>query len=336
MVKKLKLQNLPAKQAHFCLQICHFLNEIDFELNEKKCIIALSGGADSTALLIFLKLMQEKYNLSLYALHIDHALREESAKEAKTVKKLCKKLEIPCEILRIDVQKKAKTWKKGIEESARIIRYENFENKRQELDFDCIMLGHHLNDLAEDVLMRQVRGTSLEQSFGMQAIDNTRKICRPFLLTEKKELLDLLNTCSIKWVEDLSNLSNVYMRNRVRNILLPLFLEENPAFLKNIKNNWKQGQIERKYWQKKIETYSSFVENSSLIKIDRINFTREEEALRLRILAKIIKKLSSQPQAEQLFKLDKIICAKESNKEMYINKKLKIHISKKFISFEKY
>ncbi len=336
MEKKIKLQNLESKQAHFCIRTCHFLEEIDFSLKNKKCLIALSGGADSTALLLFLHLIQEKYQLKLFALHIDHALREESAKEANEVKKLCEEFEIPCEIARIDINQKAKEWKKGIEESARIARYHALENKRQELDFDYIFLGHHLNDLAEDVIMRQIRGTSLEQSIGMQATDNIRKICRPFLLTEKEDLLLFLNSCSLTYIEDASNLSDIYMRNRVRMDILPLFLKENPSFLKNIKNNWKQGQVDKDYWQKRCDTFCTIDIDSSLFQLERKTFILEEKALRLRILTQIIKKLSSQPQAEQILHLDKLICDNQSNKQMHINKKLKIYIKKNSVLFEKH
>ncbi len=334
MEKKPKLQDLHAKNAHFCLNICHFLQEIHFELKEKKCLIALSGGADSTALLLFLILIQEKYALKLHALHIDHALRAESAKEAQEVEALCKKMGIDCEVQRIDVEAQAQKWKKGIEESARIIRYEALEEKRRRLDFDYIFLGHHLNDLAEDVLMRQIRGTSLEQSIGMQALDAKRRICRPFLLTEKKELLFLLESCHISWIEDASNSSDAYLRNRVRNTLLPLFLEQNPSFLESIKNNWLQGQVDKSYWQEKTDRYFA-KEIQDSFTLDRTLFCKEEKALRLRILTRIIKAFSSQPQARQIFALDNLICANQSNKEMHINKKLKVHINKKSLVFEK-
>ncbi len=336
MESKFKLQDLQAKQAHFCLNVCHFLEEIQFELKDKKCLVALSGGADSTALLLFLILMQEKYSLEISALHIDHALREVSASEAQEVRTLCKEMGINCKVRRIDIEDCAKTWKKGIEESARIARYTALEEERQALGYDYIFLGHHLNDLAEDVLMRQIRGTSLEQSIGMQALDTQRKICRPFLLVEKKELFFLLESCHISWLEDASNSSDIYLRNRVRNTILPLFLEENPSFLESIKNNWLQGQVDKKYWQEKTADYPITIDNNSTFTLNRKDFCQEEQALRLRVLTKIIKAFSSQPQAQQVFSLDTLLTTNQSNKEMHINKKLKIHISKHSIVFKKH
>lgn len=332
----LKLQNIPPKQAHLCLEICHFLEEIDFSLASKKCIIALSGGADSTALLLFLYLLKEKYKLELYAVHIDHSLRPESTTEAQHVKDLCQKLAVPCECIKEDVYALSQKWKKGTEETARIVRYTHFERIRKEKSFDIIALGHHLNDLAEDSLMRQIRGTSLDQSIGMTAIDEKRFLIRPFLLTERKILEDFLLACKLTWLSDSSNMSDIYLRNRVRHNILPLFLKENPSYLKNIRTNWLQGQSDKAYWQKKIAPYipQEKVDEGKTFSLSRKDISQEEKALRLRVFAEILRFFESQPLAKNLFLLDALVIAKESNKKLHINNKLLVSVNRTHIVFE--
>ncbi len=336
-VKPLKLQDLPRKEAHFCLHTVHFLDGLEFYLKDKKIIIAFSGGADSMAVLLLLSLLREKYNLELFAVHIDHSLREESVEEAEYALSICNDLNIECVVIKEDVNFLAKTWHKGIEESARIVRYKHFEEQRRIRNFNYIALGHHLNDLAEDVLMRQIRGTSLEGSLGMSALDGKRHIIRPFLLTEKKKLVEFLNTCNISWIEDSSNSSDDYMRNRVRHSILPLFLKENPSYLKNVRTNWLQGQSDKQFWDKRI---SAFIpRDSSEIKrkltLNRQQILKEEKAIRLRVLAEALRRIGCQPQSESVFKLDDLLCLNESNKILSVNNNVSVKIKRDVILFEK-
>ncbi len=332
---KLALQNIPPKQAHFCLQVIQFLEEISFDLQDKKILIALSGGLDSTAILLFCALLQEKYRLELKVLHIDHCLRAESKYEALHVSNLCESLEIPYEIHVEDVLALSKEWKKGIEESARIVRYTHFNKAISEYKLDYIMLGHHLNDLAEDALMRQIRGTSLDKSVGMSALDTNRKLVRPFLCVSKERLKEFVEDCNIEWVEDSSNNSNDYMRNRVRNLILPQILEENPHYLKNVAQNWKQAQVDIIYWENQIKEYIPSDCNTSSFEINRQDFLSKDKALRLRIIAALIKHFESHPQADSIFKIDSLALANESNKKIIINNGLEVIIQKNKIIFQK-
>ncbi len=335
---ELKLQNLPPEEAHFCLHICQFLEEIEFNLQDKKMLVAFSAGLDSTALLLLCALLQEKYNIIILAVHIHHGIREEAHIDAKKAEEIAHRLNIPFNLIYEDVPALAKEWKKGLEEAGRIVRYKNFERILEEEHFDFIALGHHLNDLAEDSLMRQIRGTSLEQSLGMQALDIQRKIIRPFLCTEKARLKQFVEACNIEWVEDSSNNSNIYTRNRIRNTLLPILLEENPNYLQIIANNWRQAQYDKAYWQEKLNPFTKD-DNCIIINnrysINRSLFCKEEKALRLRILADILKKFGSIPESRLLFKIDNLINEKISNKEISANNKLIVSIQKEYIEFKK-
>ncbi len=337
--QELKLQELPPKQAHFCLEVWSFLMSIlpiekDFSIERKSFLLAVSGGVDSMALLAFFLLFKEKYAMHLTVIHIDHSLREESATEAEFVENICKIHKLPCIILKEDVQQSAKEKKKGIEEMARLIRYELFAKALKENKCDFLVLAHHLNDLAEDVIMRQIRGTSLEKSIGMPAFDAQRSLLRPFLLFEKAKLEELLLACKLAYVEDSSNFSLDYLRNRVRHEILPLFLKENPSYLKQIRNNWLQAEIDNQYWLKKVEPY--FEKNSGqnaklLIAIKKKALQKEEKALRLRVIAKALRDCDVQNSSSLLYSIDDLLMKNESNKKVAINTKKEARISKEYI-----
>ncbi len=333
---ELKLQNIEPSQAHFCLHTCQFLEELGIDLHKKKILIAFSAGLDSTALLAFFALIKDKYSLDLKAIHIHHGIRKEADDDAKHARILAEKLNIDFSLLHEDIPSLSNTWKKGLEETGRIVRYRHFERIKEEENIDFIALGHHLNDLAEDSLMRQIRGTSLEESFGMQAIDHDRSIIRPFLCTEKSRLYNFAKALKIDWVEDSSNNSNDYTRNRIRNTLLPLILEENPNYLSAIANNWRQGLIEKAFWQEELKAFT--IENNCLILTDkhsikRKNFCVQPQALRLRILAMLLKKFGSFPESRLLMKIDSLAMQNESNKKISANNKVIISIHKDSIEF---
>ncbi len=357
--KVLLLQNLPPKEAHFTLEVAGFLTKMEEKYNLKlknsSLLLGISGGVDSTALLAFCLLYKEKFQLKLNVIHIDHALREESAQEARFVQNLCQEFAIPCQIVREEVKKRAEKERKGIEEMARIVRYEAYKKTMIANACDYLFLAHHLNDLAEDVIMRQIRGTSLDKSFGMQIFDEERALLRPFLLFEKELLESFVKACGLDYVEDSSNFSMDYLRNRVRHEILPLFIKENPSYLKQIKNNYLQAESDKDYWQKQVAAYfpeqifskewqemheshakyakQDFSAPTLLFKLDRKMLKSEEKALRLRVLAKALTYCETHNSSSLLENLEALILKNESNKKLDANNNKEIIISKNYIEF---
>jgi tRNA(Ile)-lysidine synthase len=116
----------------------------------------------------------------------------------------------------------------GLEETGRKVRYSFLERIRQTQNADWIVTGHHLGDLAEDILLRLIRGTAWPGLGGMKAKTDNR-ILRPLLLVDKRDLLRLLQSLHIDWQEDESNQDTSFRRNRIRKEIIPVLLEENPA-----------------------------------------------------------------------------------------------------------
>lgn len=199
-------------------------------------LCALSGGTDSMALLTFLEAMAKEREITLYAAHYNHQLRgEESQRDEDFVTQWCEKRGIPLTIGQGDVGQEAQDQGKGIEETARAMRYGFLTELAQELGADKIATAHNADDNAETVLLHLVRGSGLD---GLTGIPPVRGILiRPLLSTTRSEIEAYLEQEEVPHVEDSSNDSNAFARNRLRQEVMPVLRDLNPAFVSNLTGN---------------------------------------------------------------------------------------------------
>lgn len=242
------LQNLSPAAARLCLEVERFCLTRLGLARGSRLLLALSGGADSTALALVLHLLAPRLGLTLHALSVDHGLRAESAQDADFVVQLCNCLNIPCTVRQADVLGLAASNKIGTEDAARKLRYALLEQKRAALGADFIALGHHAADVSEDVLLRLTRGTGWPALGGMAARDDGRHLLRPLLATDAQALKDLLRACDTRWCEDASNQSRQYKRNRLRLDVLPLLRQENPSLDRTVHDLWQMARLDEDYW----------------------------------------------------------------------------------------
>ena len=145
-----------------------------------KVVTGVSGGADSTALLLFLCSLRESYNLEIYAVHVHHGIRgDEADRDMRFVENLCKKLNVECTVKHHDVKGISK--EKGIseEEAGRMVRYSDFREELEKRGADFIAVAHNMNDQAETVIMRLCRGTGLTGMAGIRPVRGN--IIRPII-----------------------------------------------------------------------------------------------------------------------------------------------------------
>ncbi len=242
------LQNLSPAAARLCLEVERFCLTRLGLARGSRLLLALSGGADSTALALVLHLLAPRMGLTLHALSVDHGLREESKQDADFVKQLCGNLNIPCTVRQADVRGLATSEKIGIEDAARKLRYALLEQERAAVGADFIALGHHAADVSEDVFLRLTRGTGWPALGGMAARDDQRRLLRPLLATDAQALRELLVECGIDWCEDASNQSRQYKRNRLRLDVLPLLRQENPSLDRTVHDLWHMARLDEDYW----------------------------------------------------------------------------------------
>lgn len=244
-----KLQQLPPKQARLCLGLERFCRRVLGLAAGSRLLLALSGGADSTALAVLLRLLATRMGLSLSALCVDHGLRPESPEDARHVLAFCQWLGMPCTVRHRDVAACARAWGCGLEDAGRRVRYALLEEERAAAAADWIVLGHHAGDLSEDVLLRLTRGAGWPGLAGMAARDDGRRLLRPLLFTQTGELRGLLRHLHIPWREDASNDSPAFLRNRLRHEVMPLLRRENPALDRSFATLHRLGELDGDFWE---------------------------------------------------------------------------------------
>ncbi len=185
-----------------------------------RVLAAVSGGADSVALLLLLNRARQDIGFTLQAAHFEHGIRgQDSLQDAEFVRQLCKQNDIVLHEGAGNVLKSAKTAQVGLEEAARDARYAFLRGVARQIHAGKIALGHHADDQAETVLMHILRGSGLRGLCGMQK--RTGELVRPLLEIEKGELTDWLVQIGQPWREDETNALPDNPRNFLRNRVFP-------------------------------------------------------------------------------------------------------------------
>ena len=208
----------------------HLARELSRLSKRRKILVAVSGGADSMALLRGLMQLRGDLELALHVGHLDHQLRGAASREdADWLDRVCRELDVPLTICRIDVALLAQQTGKGIEETAREARYAFLEKAALESGSGVIALAHTADDQAETILHHILRGTGLS---GLRGIPRERelnsgiRLVRPLLDVERFDVLDYLSQVGQDFREDESNRDEAFTRNRIRRRLLPLLADE--------------------------------------------------------------------------------------------------------------
>lgn len=192
-------------------------------------LVALSGGADSVALLCILL----RLGYRCHAVHCNFHLRgEESNRDELFVVSLCESLDVPCEVVHFDTQAYAAEQRVSIEMAARELRYREFERIRRANALDAIAVAHHQDDAVETLLLNLIRGAGINGLTGMRKKNGY--VVRPLLCLTRSEVIAFLDALGQSYVTDSTNLTDEYARNKVRLHLLPLMQQINPSAASNI------------------------------------------------------------------------------------------------------
>lgn len=212
---------------------------IDFcESNEliqpfDRILVGVSGGVDSVGLLYFFSSIQALYQLQLHCIYVDHGLRGEVSKEdGRFVKKLADELGIGFTLKSYDIESLSKDNSLGIEEMARIKRYEAYQETIDRLweGKGKVAIAHHQQDQVETILFRMARGTSISGMKGMLPSSVGLfglHLIRPFLNLKKSEIISFVESRGLSYREDESNQDCQFRRNLIRHKVLPLMREVN-------------------------------------------------------------------------------------------------------------
>ena len=243
-------------------------------LLEEKCVVCCSGGVDSIVLFYLMLSLHKNFVVA----HCNFKLRdEESDDDEEFVKNICKQNSIEFYSKSFETKKIKEKSNNSIQMIARDLRYEFFEELSSLLDIKHILTAHHLNDSLESFLINMSRGSGLDGLTGVPELNG--KIKRPLIEFEKKDIIDFALNNNLSWREDSSNKSNSYLRNKIRNNIIPQFDELEGSFLKNFKKTIKYLKMSNSLINQRINQ----------LKLDILNYDEDDIFIKISNLQEIDK-----------------------------------------------
>lgn len=263
-------------------EVIKYIEKLKIKENDN-VICAVSTGPDSMALLLVLKNLKDMYHFNIVVAHVNHHLRKESEKEERYIRDFCERNSLIFEIYDYFPRDL-----KNLEAKAREARYEFFEKMIDKYNSKYLFTAHHSDDLIETVLMKLVRGSTINGYKGFKIEDkrNNYSLVRPLLLADKKEILKYLKEKKQKYFIDKTNKISLFTRNRYRLKIIPLLRKENP----NINTSFLEYSLlldeMNSYIDKKVdEVYKNIVNNN---KINLEKFNKEDIIIKKKILERFL------------------------------------------------
>lgn len=304
--------------------------------NNDKVVVGVSGGPDSICLVHLLNDIKNdgKISFEIVVCHINHMIREEAVEDEEFVKKYCEEKNIPFLVKHAKVEEISKDLKIGTEEAGRKVRYEFFEEIAKKTHASKIATAHTKNDSAETVLMNLIRGSGISGLKGIKPIRDGKYI-KPLIDISRDEIEEYCKENNLNPRHDKTNDENIYTRNKVRNILIPLIKQEfNSNIIDTINRLSKLVDKENSYLDSITEeTYKKILikEEKQEIILNLKSFNEEDEVIKSRLVLYTIKKLFKETRGIEKIHIDDIIklCQNNiGNKYLTPNKNLKILVNK--------
>lgn len=266
-------------------RITNYIEQHELIKPNEKIIIGLSGGPDSVFLLHVLHQLQDRYNLTLLAAHLDHEWRVESAQDAQFCKNLADKLKIPIIIERasqVTITKKTKS----LEERGRLLRRKFFEKLALEHNAHKIALAHHADDQEETFFIRLLRGSTVT---GLACMwPKSGLYIRPLLELSKSEILSYVTHENILFLTDPTNSSPLFLRNRIRAQVIPALRNCDARFSSNFAKTIEHIQETEQFLEQLTSNEYTGITRSQdgAIWLDYTKLLKLEKILQKRILIK--------------------------------------------------
>ena len=284
-------------------------------------VAGVSGGSDSVALLFALWDLREFYpDIDLIVSHVNHGLRgSESDEDAEFVRETAQRLDLSFECVRVDTEGFRKKHGLSLEDAARELRYRFFNDVLAKHSAQRIATAHTLNDQAETVIMRLIRGSGSQGLAGIRP--SVGNIIRPLINVTKLEAREYLRSKGVSWREDSTNSSDEFLRNRVRNELIPLLESYNPAVEQVLSRVAAVCAAEADFIsaeaEKKFRKIVRVAGGGVLGDVEKL--LQEPLAIRFSVMRKSILAVKgdlNSVSAKHLFSIDEVMCSGEASAEV--------------------
>lgn len=305
-----------------------------------RVIVGFSGGIDSLCLLHILHQLVE-YELDLWAVYINHSLRpSENIQEVELLQKIGAEWGLKTKEITLDIPGRLREKPQSLQLLAREERYKIFKSLLKELNATKVALGHHLDDQAETILYRVIRGTGIDGLGGIPIIRDNIFI-RPLLEVTRAEIREYALRHNLSWIEDSSNRKPVYVRNKIRLQLIPELKESyNPNLNSALV---RLGSLAREQQELMEALLKEKWERLTLIREGRLGINIEEflkipAYFQYYLLKRVLREVQPQSQYESVILMrlrDKIIEENHHFKAMQLSKEVIAHKLEKTIFFEK-
>ncbi|MCR5847023.1 MAG: tRNA lysidine(34) synthetase TilS [Lachnospiraceae bacterium] len=271
-------------------KVYDFIKENSLLEKGDNLILGVSGGADSVCLLYILSGIRDEYDLHITAVHVNHMIRETAGRDEEFTLNLCKSLNIECVSRKTDCVAVSEETGLSLEEAGRNERYRIFNEIGQSLygeDNYKIAVAHHTDDLAETLIFNMIRGTGIN---GLASIKSVKgNIVRPLLCVTRKEIEEYLKENGISHVDDETNFSDDYARNKIRHKIIPAMNEISEKAVNHTASCAAQlGEIEDYLKIKTDETWHIFVRSGSDGIFIEEKLTDEHPAIVKRVIHKAL------------------------------------------------
>ncbi len=239
-------------------KVRHTINKYSMLQSGDHVLVGLSGGPDSVCLLSVLNNLKDELGIIISAAYIDHGLRpNETPSEIDFCKKLCDSLNMSFTVRAVDVGSSLKINSSNKQETARELRYSALNDIALDISANKIALGHNADDQAETILMRLLRGAGPLGLCGIPPVRQMRSkiinqkadIIRPLIEIQRQEIEAYLEREKICFIMDSSNISEKYLRNRLRSYLMPFVKEINKDFIHTISKTAEILRDEERYFE---------------------------------------------------------------------------------------
>ena len=256
----------------------------------ERVVVGLSGGADSVALLHLLSTLED-YQLTLLPCHINHNIRgEEALRDQRFCEQLCESMGLPLKVFSVDAVGYAKEHGMTLEEGARSLRYRCFSEFCAEAGAPALAVAHTLSDSVETVLFSLSRGTGLAGLCGIPPVrmQDGIRIVRPLIGRTRAEIDAYCRTQGLSYVNDSTNFSDEYTRNRIRHRLVPLLESIHPSAVQAVGRMTVLLRQDRDYLEKQAAAAFSGIFDDN--RLERQGFLLLDPALRGRVLITLLER----------------------------------------------